>query len=175
MSASRFLGVCLLRRLFAVVTPVLAGTRFIRLRGRTPGLKRSRIILLLATVTRHLAAFLCSVRTRRRRRCARRSSTPLTQSHGTSLDEFHGAAQQTPEQTAQSVTPLVLFTGEIGQCTTRLPRVIVVVIHLQNSPVLRRRKWSVTVTLPDSNGTNRPVSSLILISIDLKWAYKRGT
>ena len=42
--------------------------------------------------------------------------------------------------------------------------VVIVVIHL-NRPVLRRRKCSVTVTFPRSNGAGRPVSSLIYVSI----------
>ena len=52
---------------------------------------------------------------------------------------------------------------KVGQCPTHLPRIVVVVIHL-NNPELHRRKWSVTVTFPRSNGTGRPVSSLISVS-----------
>ena len=75
MSASRFVDVCLLRRLVAEVTLFFAGARFIRLRARTPGAKKPRIRFLQASATRRLVAFLCSVRTCRRRLCARRSST----------------------------------------------------------------------------------------------------
>ena len=57
MSASHFLGVCLLRLLVAEVTPFFAGARFIRLRGRTPGAKRLCIILLPASAMRRLVAF----------------------------------------------------------------------------------------------------------------------
>ena len=89
----------------------------------------------------------------------------LSQRHGSSPDEWHGAAQQTSEKTSSSVATLVAGTDKVGQGTTRLTRVIVVVIHLQNSPVLRRRKCSVTVTVPYSNDTGRPMSSLISISI----------
>ena len=90
------------------------------------------------------------------------------------------SAKRTPVANAPlpnslAVISLVLGTGEVGQCTAHLTRVIVVVIHLQNSPFLRRQKLSVTVTLLYSNGTRHPVSSLISISIDLKCLYNRGT
>ena len=51
-----------------------------------------------------------------------RSFYTLTQSHG-----VHDAAQQTSEQTAQSMTSLVLRTNEVGQRTADLVGVIIVI------------------------------------------------
>ena len=51
-----------------------------------------------------------------------RSFYTLTQSHG-----VHDAAQQTSEQTAQSMTSLVLRTDEVGQRTADLVGVIIVI------------------------------------------------
>ena len=71
-------------------------------------------------------------------------------------------SRETTEQTSKPVPLLDTSDDKVGQCPTHLPRIIVVVIHL-NSPEVHRRKLSVTVFLR-SNGTGRPVSSLISVS-----------
>ena len=71
-------------------------------------------------------------------------------------------SEETTEQTSKPVPPLDTSASKIGHCPTHLPRVVVVVIHL-NSPELRRRKWSGYLTFPRSNGTGRLVSSLVSV------------
>ena len=72
----------------------------------------------------------------------------------------------------QTVPFLDTSAGKVGQCPTHLPRIAVVATHL-NSPELHCRKWSVTVTLPRSNGTGRPLSSLILFRSRCRIPYPR--
>ena len=95
-----FLGVCLLRCLTTVVTPFFADARFIRLRGRTPGVKRPLNRFLPASVTLVWLPFytLCGQDIVGDAPAGLRRSP--SQRHGCSLDEWHGAAQQTSEQTA---------------------------------------------------------------------------
>ena len=60
----------------------------------------------------------------------------LPQSYSTSFDQRGNRSGETTEQTSKPVPP---SAGKVGQCPTHLPRIVVVVIHL-NSPELHRRK-----------------------------------
>ena len=63
----------------------------------------------------------------------------LPQCDSTSSDQRGNRSEETTEQTSKSVPPLDTSAGKVGQCPTHLPRIVVVVIHL-NSPELHRRK-----------------------------------
>ena len=63
----------------------------------------------------------------------------LPQSDSTSFDQRGNRSEETTEQTSKPVPPLDTSAGKVGQCPTHLPRIAVVVIHL-NSPELHRRK-----------------------------------
>ena len=63
----------------------------------------------------------------------------LPQSDSTSFDQRGNRSEETTEQTSKPVPPLDTSAGKVGQCPTHLPRIQVVVIHL-NSPELHRRK-----------------------------------
>ncbi len=117
------------------------------------GSRRSSFCRLLNVPTSHdIAGNLSSSR-----QCT------LSQSEGPSFNQWSNRSEETAEQTAEPMSSLDPSTCKVRQRSADLPRVVVVVIHL-NSPELRRRKWSVTVTFPRSNGTGRPVSSLISVS-----------
>ena len=61
----------------------------------------------------------------------------LPQSDITSFDQRGNRSGETTEQTSKPVPPLDTSAGKVGQCPTHLPRIVVVVIHL-NSPELHR-------------------------------------
>ena len=63
----------------------------------------------------------------------------LPQSDSTSFDQRGNRSEETTEQTSKPVPPLDTSAGKVGQCPTHLPRIVVVVIHL-NSPELHRLK-----------------------------------
>ena len=63
----------------------------------------------------------------------------LPQSDSNSSDQRGNRSEETTEQTPKPVPPLDTSAGKIGQCPTHLPRIVVVVIHL-NNPELHRRK-----------------------------------
>ena len=63
----------------------------------------------------------------------------LPQSDSTSFDQRGNRSEETTEQTSKPVPPLDTSAGKVGHCPTHLPRIVVVVIHL-NSPELHRRK-----------------------------------
>ena len=63
----------------------------------------------------------------------------LPQSDSTSSDQRGNRSEETAEQTSKPVPPLDTSAGKVGQCPTHLPRIVVVVIHL-NNPELHRRK-----------------------------------
>ena len=63
----------------------------------------------------------------------------LPQSDSTSFEQRGNRSEETTEQTSKPVPPLDTRAGEVGQCPTHLPRIVVVVIYL-NSPELHRRK-----------------------------------
>ena len=70
-------------------------------------------------------------------RSSRQRTLPLCDS--TSSDQRGNRSEETTEQTSKPVSPLDTSAGKVGQCPTHLPRIVVVVIHL-NSPELHRRK-----------------------------------
>ena len=63
----------------------------------------------------------------------------LPQSDSTSSDQWGNRSEETTEQTSKPMSPLHTSAGKVGQCPTHLPRIVVVVIHL-NNPELHRRK-----------------------------------
>ena len=63
----------------------------------------------------------------------------LPQSDSTSSDQRGNRSEETTEKTSKPVPPLDTSAGKVGQCPTHLPRIVVVVIHL-NNPELHRRK-----------------------------------
>ena len=63
----------------------------------------------------------------------------LSQGEGPSLDQRCNRSEETAEQASKTMPPLNTSAGKVRQCSTHLPSIVVVVIHL-NSPELRRRK-----------------------------------
>ena len=56
----------------------------------------------------------------------------LPQCDSTSSDQKGNRSEETTEQTSKSVPPLDTSAGKAGQCPTHLPRIVVVVIHLNS-------------------------------------------
>ena len=63
----------------------------------------------------------------------------LSQREGPSLYQRCNRSEETAEQASKTMPPLNTSAGKVRQCSTHLPRIVVVVIHL-NSRELRRRK-----------------------------------
>ena len=63
----------------------------------------------------------------------------LPQRNSTSSDQRGNRSEETAEQTSKPVPSLDTSAGKVEQYPTHLPRIVVVVIHL-NSPELQRRK-----------------------------------
>ena len=92
--------------------------------SRCPSFRR-----ILDVLTSHdIAGFLRSSRQR-----------TFPQSDSTSSDQRGNRSEETTEQTSKPVPPLDTSAGKVGQCPTHLPRIVFVVIHL-NNPELHRRK-----------------------------------
>ena len=130
------------RRLVGV-TRRRGAVRFIRF-NRLPGgggvLRRLCIRFLPAAVSLRFAAFLTFLpATTSPAICAPVASACFPQSDSTSFDQRGNRSEETTEQTSKPVPPLDTSAGKVGQCPTHLPRIVVVVIHL-NSPELHRLK-----------------------------------
>ena len=152
------------RRLMGV-TRRRGAARFIRFSSLPGGggvLRRLCIRFLPAAVALHFAAFLTFLpSTTSPAFCASVVSARFPKATAPRL--IRGAADRM-RPLNKLPNPCPLCTGKTGQCPTHLPCIAVVVIHV-NSPELHRRTRSVTVNLPCSNVTGRPVSSLIYVSM----------
>ena len=114
--------------------------RFTRLPGSGGVLRRLCIKFLPAAVALRLAAFLTFLpATTSPAICAPVVSARFPQSDSTSSDQRGNRSEETTEQTSKPVPPLDTSASKVGQCPTHLPRIVVVVIHL-NNPELHRRK-----------------------------------
>ena len=131
------------RRLMGV-TRRRGAARFIRF-ARLPGgggvLRRFCIRFLPAAVALRFAAFLTFLpATTSPAICAPVVSARFPkESDITSSDQRGNRSEETTEQTSKPMPPLDTSAGKVGQCPTHLPRIVVVVIHL-NNPELHRRK-----------------------------------
>ena len=114
--------------------------RFTRLPGSGGVLRRLCIKFLPAAVALRFAAFLTFLpATTSPAICAPVVSARFPQSDSTSSDQRGNRSEETTEQTSKPVPPLDTSASKVGQCPTHLPRIVVVVIHL-NNPELHRRK-----------------------------------
>ena len=105
--------------------------------GRWWCVENACIIFLPAAVAFRFAAFLTfSPATTSPAICRQRT---LPQSDSTSSDQRGNRSEETTEQTSKAMPPLDKSAGKVGLGPTHLPRIVVVVIHL-NSPELHRRK-----------------------------------
>ena len=114
--------------------------RFTRLPGGGGVLRRLCIIFLPAAVCPSFCCLLDALTSHdiaSNLRSSRQRTLP--QSDSTSFDQSGNRSDETTEQTSKPVPPLDTSAGKVGQCPTHLPRIVVVVIHL-NSPELHRRK-----------------------------------
>ena len=114
--------------------------RFPRLPGGGGVLGRLCIRFLPAAVALRFAAFLTFLpATTSPAICAPVASARYPKATAPRLIRGGNRSEETTEQTSKPVPPLDTSAGKVGQCPTHLPRIVVVVIHL-NSPELHRRK-----------------------------------
>ena len=120
------------RRLMGV-TRRRGAARFIRftlLPGGGGVLRRFCIRFLPAAVALRFAAFLTFLPA---------TTSPAICAPAICADQRGNRLEETTEQTSKPMPPLDTSAGKVGQCPTHLPRIVVVVIHL-NNPELHRRK-----------------------------------